>query len=956
MEQFEPVPSAKVQEAETEPPGRWILEAAGEDITEVFGMDDRVPVADPLLTFLQVPLELEAYRTFAAECQHAMGLKPESLAVHLVYGKWRQPYACIFGLLPDQQADSLNQFGQELARYGTFVLRRLSDPAKNLGFAVLDSHTLLVGKVDFLDRVLRQRATTENPSKSSQHPLADVVHDAQRFQVFFLGEAHSVYPIFGAKRLAGFPKLVGLLETLQQRSETFCAGWFLSSDQIKLTFRLSCRQKEDAASLHDQLEKLRLEALEKAKSIEKEESLLVKITPAGMTAEEWLPTIKTVSSCFERTTVSVEETVVAIEWSPAQQPGFIQNVEATGEALARLWHALAAVQSFVHAEKFGGSLNRYAERQRGFPRAVSGGDLLPPETRLSWISELLPYLGYPEWSKGLQPGYSWNAPQNQPVTQRFLPEVTNPLLGATQHVPGYYDTHIVGVTGVGPDSGNLPPSSPRAGLFNFRQPVTREDVKDGLSNTLALLPVENLLGPWAAGGTPTARALTTPPYVKGPDGFGSALPDGMLAVMADGSVRFIRRDVDPRIMEQLATIGGGEAVNLETIAPPWASNSLGGQQSVQPELRTSGREVPARTTRCRPGDTPCGCESTAHGLAANTIATQLKVELHIESWPEIPLGLALARLTEWSSIPLAVDPETLLWENTSDLGTVILQPGKKTIEQILEEIAAQRGWTALPCGNLVVLCRPERVNNNIIYRISRLPGDVSDRLLQTIIATLDNTPEQPGKALEYHSNNNEQVLQGPFIHVLTIRTLLEQRYPPQSLAKAAEQYSALGQPISLNYYEPTPFIEIIATLNRLSQPQILVDWPMLLSEEVHPTMPITCSANNEPYLNVVQRLAETINATVYILSEKILLITRSDRFDRPYLRAYSLKEVLQQGLTVGALRERILQECHPQNWYERGGIGRIFFTEDGQTAIIYQDAPTQNEIQQFLQRLSRGSQ
>jgi len=955
-EQREPVPVKEVQEAKNMPPGQWILEAAGEDITEIFGVDDKVPPADPFLRFLVVPLDLDAYRTFAAECQRAMGLKTESLAAHLVFGKWRKPRACIFELTPDQQADSLNQFGQELARYADVALRRHPDPSLDLALAVLDSHTLLVGNVDFLDQLFRQHATGENPGKNSQHPLANILNDARRFQVFFLGEAHSVYSVFGAKWLAGFPELVRLLETLQQRSDTFCAGWSLSGDQIRLTLLLSCGQKEDAASLHDQLEKLRLECLEQLKTLEKDENLLAKMSPAGMTAEAWSPTINRVSSSFERTAVSTKDTAVAIEWSPGEQPSPLQDVEATGEAFARLWHALAAVQSFAHAEKFGKSLNQYAERQTSFPRAAIGGDLLPPETRLSWISELLPYLGYPEWSKGLQPGYSWNAPQNQPVTQRFLPEVTNPLLGATQHVPGYYDTHLVGVTGVGPDSGNLPPSSPRAGLFNFRQSIKREDVKDGLSNTLALLPVEDQLGPWAAGGRATARGLTKPPYVKGPDGFGSALPDGMLAVMADGSVRFIRRDVDPRVLEQLATIAGGEAVNLEAVAPAWPVKLPAGQPTIAQESGTPGHESPPRAAQHWPGETPCGQSSPPAADAGKASTAGLQLQLHIESWPEVPLGLALARLTEWSSLPISVDPESLLWENAPDLKTVAIQPGKKTIQQILEEIAARRGWTVLPCGSLIVLCRPERLSKVVTYKIPRLPEYVSDKLLQTIITTLDSAPGSPGDAVKYLSNNNEKILQGPFIRVLTIRNWLEEHHPPRWLPEAAEETSALREVISLNYYEPTPFIEIVATLNRLSQLQIFVDWPTLLSDEVYPTVPVTCSANEEPYLSVVQKLAETIDATVYILGEKTLLITKSGRFDRPDLRTYSLKEVLQQGLTAGALRERIVNECEPQNWYERGGIGRIFFTEDGQTAIVYQDARTQKEIQRFLQRLSKGSQ
>ncbi|WP_157732023.1 DUF1559 domain-containing protein [Thermogutta terrifontis] len=955
QEEREPATAEQIQEAKPVPPGQWILEAAGEDITEVFGMDDKVPPADALLQFLQVPLELEAYRTFAADCQRAMGLKTESLATHLVFGKWRQPYACIFELASDQQVDSLNQFGQELTRYADITLRRLPDSARNLVFAVLDSHTLLVGDVDFLDRILRQHATTEKSEKKSQHPLANVLNDARHFQVFFLGQSHSVCSVFGAKWLAGFPQAFGLLQTLQQKSDTFFAGWALSGDQNRLTVRLSCRRKEDAASLHDQLEKLRLQALEEVKSAEKEENLLAKTAPAGMTPEGWSHTITAVKSFLEHSTVVAEEATVAIEWSSDQQSGSIQNVATTGEAFAQLWHALATTQAFLHAETLGGSLSRYAERQTSFPRAAIGGDLLPPETRLSWISEILPHLGYAEWSKSLQPGYSWNAPQNQPVTKRFLPEVTNPLLGATQRIAGYYDAHIVGVTGVGPDSGNLPLSSPRAGLFNFRQAVRKEDVKDGLSNTLALLPAENHLGPWAAGGTATARGLTKPPYVKGPDGFGSALPDGMLAVMADGSVRFIRRDVDSHVMEQLATIAGGEAINLETVAPAWPGKPLSSQPSVQPQPG-AGHESSPRTVQHWPGETPCGQNFPPRGDAANTSIAGLKVQVQIESWPGIPLALALARLTEWSSIPICVDPETLLWDNPSDLGTVALQPGKKTIQQILEEIAGQHDWTVVSCGNLVVLCRPERVSNNVSCHITDPSALVSDKLLQAIITTLDSTFGPSDSGIKYQSNNNERIFQGPFIHVLTIRNFLEQRFPPQSLSEAAAENSALQQIISMNYYEPTPLVDILAALNRLTQVQILVDWPLLLSEEVHPSVPVTCSAHEKPFFKVVQRLAETINATVYILNDKTLLITTHNRFDRPYLRAYPLREVLQQGLTVGALRERVVKECQPQTWYEQGGIGRIFFTEDGQTAIVYQDATAQNEVQRFLQRLSKGSQ
>jgi hypothetical protein len=68
------------------------------------------------------------------------------------------------------------------------------------------------------------------------------------------------------------------------------------------------------------------------------------------------------------------------------------------------------------------------------------------------------------------------------------------------------------------------------------------------------------LGSWAAGGRPTIRSLTKKPYIDGPDGLGGQHPNGCLFGMADGSVRFISKNVDPQVLEALMTIAGGERV------------------------------------------------------------------------------------------------------------------------------------------------------------------------------------------------------------------------------------------------------------------------------------------------------------------------------------------------------------------------------------------------------------
>ena len=74
-------------------------------------------------------------------------------------------------------------------------------------------------------------------------------------------------------------------------------------------------------------------------------------------------------------------------------------------------------------------------------------------------------------------------------------------------------------------------------------------------------------GPWAQGGRATVRPLTRTPYIHGPDGFGSGQPDGMVVGYADGHAGFLSKDIDPHVMEQLASVRGSKDVDMALIEP-----------------------------------------------------------------------------------------------------------------------------------------------------------------------------------------------------------------------------------------------------------------------------------------------------------------------------------------------------------------------------------------------------
>jgi prepilin-type processing-associated H-X9-DG protein len=196
--------------------------------------------------------------------------------------------------------------------------------------------------------------------------------------------------------------------------------------------------------------------------------------------------------------------------------------------------------------------------ERPFPPGCLGPGTVPEE-RLSWMVALLPFLEQGDLYKQfeVEKGYGGNLVPAQTCVGTFLCPEGNQA--------GDPVTFYVALAGIGGDAAGRPAGAAGIGFMGYDRPTSPAAIKDGTSNTVALIETRSGLGSWARGGPP--------PTLRGFDPgdlplFGDGRPfgghgAGMNAAMADGSVRFLRPSIDPKQLAGAITIAGGEQVNLD---------------------------------------------------------------------------------------------------------------------------------------------------------------------------------------------------------------------------------------------------------------------------------------------------------------------------------------------------------------------------------------------------------
>ena len=199
------------------------------------------------------------------------------------------------------------------------------------------------------------------------------------------------------------------------------------------------------------------------------------------------------------------------------------------------------------------ALNDYALEKGHFP---AGGTFAVDEEGLevgmhSWMTTLLPYLGYTDIYNEIDQASPWDDAANVPPMRHPVSEFLTPTVKYEPTAQGYATAHFSGVGGIIQTEQGLLPT----GIFEKNSGIRIDDVTDGLSQTLIAGEIARALPAW---GDPENWRTVEGPLNQRLSSFGNAAGTGAYFLQGDGSVRFFSNRTSPEVLQRLSTRNAGD--------------------------------------------------------------------------------------------------------------------------------------------------------------------------------------------------------------------------------------------------------------------------------------------------------------------------------------------------------------------------------------------------------------
>lgn len=417
----------------------------------------------------------------------------------------------------------------------------------------------------------------------------------------------------------------------------------------------------------------------------------------------------------------------------------------------------------------------------------------------------------------------------------------------------------------------------------------------------------------------------------------------------------------------------------EPVDPKTVSGAIDKFSRFLDDPASSTTDVPVEV----PGDKPAVAETDVPVPAEESVpprpeprkvdvAARLGDKLAQVEFQAVPLADFAQFITDFSTIPVTLDPEALQFARATPDKPVSIKLRDASIGAVFTDALAPLGLAYEITSAGLMVGRPAPADGKLRaspYTVTDLGGDDAERLaaLAELAAALV-APESwesasgPGTLVPSVEKQALLVQQSEAVHFQIVlfceklrvaRGLSPRSKFDKSLfqlePRVARAASKLNTPITLNFSQPAPLVRILDRLGKTAGLRILVDWQAAATVGWSPEAEGTVVADKLPLGDTLSALLRPMDLTYRVVDENLLQVTTPRALEaRLELEFYPVSDLLSDKQSGQQLLERVKASLGDELFPEAGPGGAIRFDAPAKCLLVSLPQLKQAELVKLL--------
>jgi hypothetical protein len=332
---------------------------------------------------------------------------------------------------------------------------------------------------------------------------------------------------------------------------------------------------------------------------------------------------------------------------------------------------------------------------------------------------------------------------------------------------------------------------------------------------------------------------------------------------------------------------------------------------------------------------------------------------------DTPLAEFLQFMLEFTTVPITLEPESLIWVRAAPSSPVNVHLANTTVGEVLKSALTPLKLEPQVSEGQVLVTLPARIVT-IPYPTGDLTGDDPGQismLTELVRETIepDSWKGEDGPALAEKKNTLE-VKHVPSVQ-LQVLTLMEKLRVARGLAtrskfepalfRLASRYerarSQLAKPISCNFSQPTSLIRILQQLRESGTVEILIDWRSLMNEGWTPDSVATLVIDKRPLETALIELLGPMDLAFRVVDERTMqVVSAHDLGERLDLELYAANDLCEEG-QADALLTKVRTALGEEHFRDGGGKGSVAFDGASKHLVAVLPQPQQRALASLLE-------